>query len=200
MARRKDHSAEEFEALVVDATGALVDELGTTRVSARQIAERIGYTPGALYTHFANLDEIFRLVNARGLAELRGHVLDAIAGADDARDAIRAMGLAYLDFARRRPHRYELMFTPRLAADVPPPALQREIDALFALLAAQLSRVAEVDPRTLELGGRALWSGVHGIASLERSAQFYTRAPAPETDIAVLLIDQFLAGWPPEQG
>src|SRR5690606_22351871 len=120
-------------------------------------AERVGYTPGTLYTHFANLDDIFLHVNARSLAQLRGILADAVAREATPQHAIRAMGLAYLDYARRQPHRFQLMFTPRLPAGAtPPPFLQTEIERLFELLGTQLQRIAPADEHTLEVGVRAL--------------------------------------------
>lgn len=197
MARRSDHSKEELEALVIDATAALIEEQQTTKVTARQIAERVGYTPGTLYTHFANLDDIFLHVNARGLAELRLALAAAVAAETTPERAIRAMGLAYLEFSRTRRHRFQLMFTPRLPQGVAPPAfLQKEIDALFEVLAEQLDKIAEVDERTREVGVRALWSGVHGVASLAMSDQLFTVTPNLEREIVEALVVQFVRSWP----
>ncbi len=197
MARRSDHSKEELEALVIEATAALIEEHETIKVTARQIAERVGYTPGTLYTHFANLDDIFLHVNARGLADLREALATAIAPEPTPERAIRAMGLAYLEYSRTQRHRFQLMFTPRLPTGVAPPAyLQKEIDALFDLLAEQLDAIALVDPRTRELGVRALWSGVHGVASLALSDQLFTITPNLEREIVETLVTQFVRSWP----
>jgi hypothetical protein len=107
------------------------------------------------------------------------------------------MGLAYLEFSRCRRHRFQLMFTPRLPEGVaPPPFLQQEIDALFELLAGQLDRIAAVDERTREIGVRALWSGVHGVASLALSDQLFTVTPNLERNIVETLVVQFVRSWP----
>jgi AcrR family transcriptional regulator len=197
LARRSDHSKEELENLVIDATVALIEEHQTIKVTARQIAERVGYTPGTLYTHFANLDDIFLHVNARGLEDLRGALAQAITPQDEPQAAIRAMGLAYLNYAHNQPHRFQLMFTPRLApGEAPPGFLQAQIDQLFGLLAEQLLRIAEVDERTLEIGVRALWSGVQGAASLALSDQLFVATPNLETEIVETLVAQFVSSWP----
>ncbi len=197
MARRSDHSKEELEELVISATSALIEEQQSVKVTARQIAERVGYTPGTLYTHFDNLDHIFLHVNARGLADLRESLSRAIEHEDTPQRAIRAMGIAYLDYARTQRHRFQLMFTPRLpTGEAPPPYLQKEIDALFELLGTQLQRIAVVDERTLEIGVRALWSGVHGVASLALSDQLFTVTPNLEDEIIEALVGQFVTAWP----
>jgi AcrR family transcriptional regulator len=199
VARRSDHTKEQLTELVVDATAALIEEHQTLKITARQIAERVGYTPGTLYTHFENLDDIFLHVNARSLAQLRNILLDAVAGEDSPQEAIRAMGLAYLDYARNQPHRFQLMFTPRLPnGAIPPPFLQNEIEGLFALLGAQLKRISEADDRTLEVGVRALWSGVHGVASLALGDQLFSATPDIDRKMVGMLVNQFVSSWAAE--
>lgn len=196
MARRSDHTKEELMDLVVDATASLIEEHRTIKVTARQIAEAVGYTPGTLYTHFENLDDIFLHVNARSLADLRARLADAIAAEDSPQRAIRAMGLAYLDYARGHPHRFQLMFTPRLPDGAnPPPYLQAEIEQLFELLSVQLQRIAPADTEVLEVGVRALWSGVHGVASLALSDQLFASRAHIERDMVNMLVAQFVASW-----
>lgn len=197
MARRSDHSKEELMEMVIQGTLDLIEEQQTVKVTARQIAARVGYTPGTLYTHFANLDDIFFHVNARSLRDLR-HRLEAVQAntPDDTEAILVAMGLAYLDFAREHKYRFQLMFTPRLPESVAPPDyLQQEIDALFGLLGAQLGKLQTVNPETLELGVRALWSGVHGAASLAIADQLFTPRLQLERRIVETLVQQFATGW-----
>ena len=196
MARRSDHTKEELMDLVIDAAAALIEQHKTVKVTARQIAAAVGYTPGTLYTHFENLDDIFLHVNARSLADLRNMLSNVIAGESSPEAAIRAMGLAYLDYARAQPHRFQLMFTPRLPEGATPPRfLQIEIEQLFELLAAQLERIAQAGPETLEVGVRVLWSGVHGVASLALSDQLFASRSSIEREMVDMLVTQFVAGW-----
>lgn len=197
MARRSDHTPEELKTLVIETTIQLIEEAGLSKVTARQIAQAIGYTPGTLYTHFANLDDIFLHVNARSLAELREYLLDHLeATKGSGKGPLVEMGLAYLKFAEANPHKFQLLFTPRLEQGEAPPAfLQVEIDQLFALLTDRLSSIAPADDATLELGARALWSGVHGAASLAMADQLFTNMPNVEPEILELLINQFATAW-----
>ena len=199
MARRSDHSKEELTELVISSTLALIEEKQTVKITARDIAKKVGYTPGTLYTHFKNLDDIFLHVNARSLKELR-HTLEQCRGAQaTSMDTLVAMGLAYLDFARQHRYRFQALFTPRLPQSVPPPSyLQDEIDLLFALLTEQLVAIASADEDTLEVGARALWSGVHGVASLAIADQLFTPRPQLERRLIETLVRQFVLGWPPQ--
>ena len=65
MARRSDHSPQELRAMIIDAAERLVAQGGTAAANAREIAAAIGYTPGTIYNHFANLDDLIRHVTAR---------------------------------------------------------------------------------------------------------------------------------------
>ena len=197
MARRSDHTPEELHALIIDTAIKLIEDNQTTKVTARQIADAIGYTPGTLYTHFANLDEIILHVNARTLAALQAWLLDRLACTEhSSKGSLVEMGLAYLEFAEANPQRFQLMFTPRIAKGTALPSyLQTEIDRLFGLLTEQLSAIAPADEETLEIGARALWSGVHGAASLALADQLFTDMPNVEPEILELLIDQFAKAW-----
>ena len=48
MARRNDHSKEELQSMAIDATRSLISQAGYEGVSARKVANSIGYTVGTL--------------------------------------------------------------------------------------------------------------------------------------------------------
>ncbi len=194
MARRNDHSKEELAELVIDATRHLVDELGPGRVTARKIADRIGYTPGTLYQRFANLNDIFLHVNAVNLAQLETQLGAAAASAETPIDAVLEMGYAYLNYAASHPNRFALMFTSHVPhGEDAPGHVQERVDALFALVTQQMSVIwPEADAETLELRARALWSGVHGVASLSVRDQLFTRHWQADRKMLNELITRFL--------
>jgi len=49
MGRRSIHSAEELRELIIQAATDIVERDGLAGLSAREIAKRIGYSPGTLY-------------------------------------------------------------------------------------------------------------------------------------------------------
>lgn len=197
MARSTQQDAGAFREAAVLGTAELIDEspaLGV--VTARRIAEHLGYSPAALYTHFENLDALFEAVNAHSLAELRRALDETLRRTPRGAAAIHAMARAYLRFARTHPGRYRLVFARhRAAGEAPPPALRREIDALFSRLAAQLWQVAAAADADLLQGCRALWSGVHGIAMLELSGTILEPVLDEAGAVETVLVDRFLEGW-----
>ena len=71
MGRRNEHSREELKALALRAAGEIVAESGAAGLSMREVARRIGYTVGALYIVFTNLDDLIVHLNEQTIMELR---------------------------------------------------------------------------------------------------------------------------------
>ena len=197
MGRRSDHSREELQALIVDATLMLVQEHGAERVTARKIAQAVGYTPGMLYSVFINLQDILLHVNQLGLKTLYSTCASAIQSNPAPDAAIRAMGMAYLSFAEEHTHQFDLMFTRSEARhDDAASSLQHQIHALFSLIEKQLRLLApEATRADVNLAARALWSGVHGVAALRLSDQLYLDESRTDRDVVNLLVNNFLMTW-----
>ena len=198
MARRSDHTKEELQDLIVGETMKLVDAFGATNITARDIAARIGYTPGTLYTHFDDLATILLHVNVRILMLLKAEIQDATDTADDPAGRLLAMGHAYLGFAEAHPHWFALLFNHNVKpGQTVPTTLQDVVDSLFGLLKTELAafdRTAAEDD--LELGVRALWGGVHGICALSLSDRVVTQRWRADRLVLKTLVSHFLASWP----
>ncbi|WP_083953663.1 TetR/AcrR family transcriptional regulator [Thauera butanivorans] len=97
-------------ALILDAARSAFFELGLDGASLREIAKRAGYTPGAIYSYFANLEEIYGALLGESLQRLNG-VVDA-AGADAAGpvELLRAKATAFYVFYRDNPKELDLGF------------------------------------------------------------------------------------------
>ena len=79
MGRRNEHSREELRDLALRAAAEIVDSSSAAALSMREVARRIGYTVGALYIVFENLDDLIVGLNERTVAELRA-ALEKIRG------------------------------------------------------------------------------------------------------------------------
>lgn len=197
MGRRSDHSREELQGLIVDATLALVREHGADKVTARQIAKTVGYTPGTLYSVFINLQDIFLHVTDIGLKELFKLCDEAIENQKDPYSAINGLANAYLKFATEHTHQFDLMFarsTP--PAESTPASLRNRIGSMFELIEIQLSKLnPNATSANVKLGARALWSGVHGLAMLRLSDQLYLAPATDDKEVIETLIFNFLNSW-----
>lgn len=129
--------------------------------SLRAVAKEAGVSPTAPYRHFANRDALESALAAQGLRDLKVDLLrdreipTSVAELAD-------LGVAYVDFALRRPALFRLMFGSQCVTD-DPDRVQAAAD-VHELLATAMSGVfPDADPVALTLGG---WGLVHGLASL----------------------------------
>ena len=197
MGRRSDHSREELQGLIVNATLDLVREHGADKVTARQIAKSVGYTPGTLYSVFINLQDIFLHVTEIGLKDLFTLCDAAVENENDPYSAIIGLGHAYLKFATEHTHQFDLMFARSAPSEESTPAsIRNRIGSMFNLIEIQLSKLnPDATTPNVKLGARALWSGVHGLAMLRLSDQLYLDSTSKDEDVVETLVFNFLNSW-----
>ena len=100
--------------LILDAARSAFFELGLDGASLREIVKRAGYTPGAIYSYFANLEEIYGALLGESLQRLN-QVVEAAKGAGKsssakAIDLLRAKAEAFYVFYRDNPKELDLGF------------------------------------------------------------------------------------------
>ena len=100
--------------MILDAARSAFFELGLDGASLREIAKRAGYTPGAIYSHFANLEEIYGALLGESLQRLN-QVVEAAKGAGKsssakAIDLLRVKAEAFYVFYRDNPKELDLGF------------------------------------------------------------------------------------------
>ena len=94
MGRRSSHTPQQIRALILDAAQEIIEAQGLAGLSAREIARRIGYSPGTIYNLFANLDDVVLNVEARVLDALDRRLCDVQGEGDSADDGDRLARLA----------------------------------------------------------------------------------------------------------
>ena len=143
----------------------------------REAARMVGVVPNAAYRHFADRDELLAAVctgamrelaarMAAGISRVRGKHGDAAA----ARRRLRAIGQAYLEFAREEPGLFATAFAlPRQHAyDAQDGGAGQDpmpLDQLRAVL-DELADAGVLDRRRRAGIEYPIWSTVHGLAVL----------------------------------
>lgn len=196
MARRSDHTREELQLMALEAAEHLLDKQGIGALSTRKVASAIGYSAGALYLVFKNLDDLCWQINARTLAALQSQ-LDALPHGEAADVCLRAYAHCYLDFARQWPHRWALLFEHSAPeGDDAPAWLNCAIQQLFERLEARLSEIGPSRERAaVQLGSRTLWSAVHGITQLTLRDKLFLAGTAGPEAMVDNLVNCYLDGW-----
>ena len=168
MGRRYDHSRPEIREMAFVAARRLAELEGYPGMTARAIAERIGYTAGTLYLVYKNLDELIDRVTAEVLKRQHYALTVAVDGGETDADKFRALVEAYGTFAKNYPKQWMLPFLHERKRSTTVPKqianLKWKIYELFATTLKPL--LAGRDKEETEAMTVALWSGVCGSTIL----------------------------------
>jgi len=163
---RKDRERQAVRDSILDAARDLFVAEGYRNVSIRKIAERIEYSPAAIYSYFDGKDDIFYALAEEGFRRLSGKVQAAVGRADPLED-VRAGWWAFYEFSKEQPEFFELMFVDR---SVPKISEHWEgFEVLQQLLAAAVTSLqraidAGVFPATMhpQVAMNVLWGALVG--------------------------------------
>jgi AcrR family transcriptional regulator len=150
-------------ALIIEGLRQL--ENAGTDLSLRALAKSIGVSPTAPYRHFEDRSELMGALAAEGFHRFT-EVLVAASQAPDPLVALRALGLAYLDFAKNQQALYRLMFSP-YGYSLKSTACKEAADRSFGALVGAVTRAHESGWKpghsvlTLAM---AYWAVLHGWA------------------------------------
>ena len=119
---RQERDREAVSRSILDAARELFVTHGYQEVSIRKIAERIEYSPAAIYSYFPSKDDIFFALAEEGFRLLFSYgASPRPADAGDPMDAIRAMLWRYYEFSKEHSEYFALMFldrsVPRISKD-----------------------------------------------------------------------------------
>jgi AcrR family transcriptional regulator len=200
MGRRSSHTSDELRHLILGAAEDLIAEGGLSNLSAREIAKRIGYSPGTIYNVFENLDDVILHVEAR-LLDALDERLDAIPESNDPKEYVRNLAMAYLRFTHEHPRRWNLLFEHHLPPGTPMPAwYQDKLDLLMSRVEHALKPIVpDGDAAALQRAARVLWAGVHGITSLSTADKLSSVTAESALPLIEDLVAVFLSGLAAQQ-
>lgn len=191
------HHGDLARALVASAT-ELVERAGPAALTLREAARLAGVSVAAPYRHFADREALLAAVLAQGFDGLTEHTENARQAAPNALAGLRAVGLAYVEFAAGNPSIYRLMFGPECDKAAHPALMESGLRARGVLVRAVVEAQAagHVPPGSPEPMALAGWSICHGLASLHVDGMLEGILPPPVTvhQAAEWLVDMLLAG------
>jgi AcrR family transcriptional regulator len=192
MGRRSIHTPEELRELIIQAATEIVAQHGLEGLSAREIAKRIGYSPGTLYNVFENLDDLLLTIEARLLDRLA----ERLAKTDSSgtpQQRLRRLAGAYFAFTQERPKLWNLLIEHRIPAGREVPGwYQAKLESLLAPLEEAIAPlIEERDTGAQKRAARTLWASLHGMTSLSTANKL-----SPVTAHAGrLLVDDLVATY-----
>lgn len=170
---RREREREEIRTRILDAARELFAAEGVEAVTMRRIAERIEYSPTAIYFHFRDKDALLAELCDCDFRTFAQQFIE-IAKIPDPVERLKAAGRAYVAFGLENQSHYRLMFmTPKLAnakTDFSNKGNPEE-DAYAFLKGIVSELVARGRFRDglgdADLLAQTIWSAVHGVVSLE---------------------------------
>ena len=159
----------ELRAEILAAARALVQAEGYERLTIRKVAQRMGYSPMALYSYFADKRALMLALAQEGFEHLADKLKRRVPAEPLA--ALRKTMTAYVDYGVENPQEYQIVFMspePTTAKKTKAEMAREQDHAAFALL---LQRVQACLEEGLLSGDAFLlatlfWSGMHGVTSL----------------------------------
>ncbi|MDW3220417.1 MAG: TetR-like C-terminal domain-containing protein [Acidimicrobiales bacterium] len=173
--QRIDHSE------VIASAIAVADRDGLDEVVLARVADDLGVQPSALYNHVDGVDGLFRDISDQAARNLADSLLDA-AVARSGGDALRAVAIAYRDFAGHHPGQYASLLLPA----------GRESEGRTGpheTITTVLSRIVEPWGYTGDAAvhaARVIRSSIHGFVTLEASGAFVNPQETDESFAALL--------------
>ena len=168
--RKRAYPHGDLRRALLDEALALAAERGPDALTVREAARRAGVTEAAPYRHFRSKEALVAALAEEGFGALLEQVRLALTRAPQrSLPRLTALGVAYLRFAHGHPAHFRVMFGRDLARSHGFRGVGNLAQACFAVLIGEVSRaqrsgdVPGRDPRPPAL---ALWSALHGLASL----------------------------------
>ena len=164
---RRENEVIRMRQAILRAACDVAAEAGWREVTVRKVAERIEYSPAALYEYFAGKEAILLALMREGF-RLLAQEMRAVPEGGDAAERLAAVAQSYWDFAFRQPELYQVMHGLDGVSFGTAEAPQEALDCFVALRDA----VRAVFPGD-SASGRELfdevdtfWATLHGLVSL----------------------------------
>lgn len=166
-AARRERQREQL----IEAAERAIAGKGLAGLKARELAQEIGCSLGAIYNLVADMDELVLRVGSRTLARLDAALSAAsppVASQEQATEALVGVALAYSAFARDNLQLWRVLFEHRMAegSDVPDWAVAEQMTMFRHILQPLGTLVPERSEEDRNLLGRTLFSAVHGVVAI----------------------------------
>lgn len=166
---RRQRERENLQRAILDAARELFTEHGFAAVSLRKIAERIEYSPTAIYLYFKDKNEILAALIQEGFELLCARMAE-VSSANPI-ERLTQGGICYLRFAQEHPQYFALMFELcdedlEKAFDPKPEVIIRAFGFIREAVAQGIAEgLFRADIPEIVLS-HTIWAHLHGAATL----------------------------------
>lgn len=165
MARRNDHSKEELNKLIFTTAKKIVQKKGYGELSARKLADKIGYTAGTIYSFYKSLDDLIMHINASSIDEIY-NLLSRELNSCKKEKQIQIITNVYMNYSLKNHNLWELLFDYRYKKDFQLAKwYQEKVQKTFDLVTKAISHYCLTEKKSKNLA-RVLWASLNGIIAL----------------------------------
>ena len=190
--QRREREREATQQAILQAALSIATEEGWQAVTIRRVAERIEYSPSALYKYFEDKEGILRTLLLQGFQHMVAALARIAAQEHRPSERLQQMAAAYWDFAWHQPTVYQLMFDLKgKIHDV------EEAKAAFLVVRAAIeewSRVCGVKMGDTDQAVEMMWATMHGFVALTL-AQYLFGGPTRAKETLTQAVSDLLLGW-----
>jgi AcrR family transcriptional regulator len=150
---------------LIEAAARLIATEGAAALTLRRVAEEVGTSTMAIYTHFGGMPELRRAVRREGFARLAARSEHLGESQDPVAD-LAGLGLAYYQLAISNPHLYRAMYMEQPLDADDAAAGSETFNILVATVQRCIAseRFAPADPGDL---ATQFWAVGHGAITLQ---------------------------------
>jgi AcrR family transcriptional regulator len=194
MRKAKPYHHGHLREALLQAAIQLIAEVGPAGFTLREVARRAGVSHNAPYRHFAEREELLAAVAAQGFRELDEAMLKALRHQRSSIARLKHAGLAYVEFALRRPEHFTVMFDAAVSEHKTLDSAQAAEQAFATLMTLVKSCQDEGRFPSGDVHRFALlaWSMVHGVAKLATAKRLPYESTADVLKFANFVIDESL--------
>ncbi|MCP4074379.1 MAG: TetR/AcrR family transcriptional regulator [Hyphomicrobiales bacterium] len=195
MARRSDHNRGELHDIALSAARKIALTEGLKGLTARKVADEIGYSPGTLYNVFGDMDDLIIQLIAQTLDELYIY-LASVRGEGNPIDDLKLILEKYIKYLEGHRNLWNILFEHQLPND-------RSLPDWYTIKLAKLLGIIEnalspIFPSGQEdacaNSARVLWASLHGLNSLSEAGKMRTVSAQSFQELAEILIVCFVKG------
>ena len=172
IAERKEREREGVKDLILNAAREIFLAEGYENTSMRKIASKIEYSPGIIYLHFRDKNELLLALHNKAFECKMKALFESVKDIPDPMQRLIATGKAYLEYGINNIQDYELMFV--LSCTMEALAVKQEFwkdgATAIGMLKTNIQECVEAGyfrkDLNLDAASLMLWSQVHGLVTL----------------------------------
>ncbi len=200
-AERRVREREKLRQAILDAARELFVTQDYTAVTMRRIAEKIEYSPTAIYLHFKNKEEIVLHLAGEGFA-LLGAWMEEIQHEDPC-ERLKKGSERYVQFALQHTQHFQIMFEVKSQAlDDYLVQLKETGEGASGFIRKAVREAIEggqLKCGDIEMVAHTLWATMHGIAELALAGRLSRLERERQEEFFRFAIDALLCGLCVEQ-